>query len=664
MCGIAGVMALTGILPPQIRGAVPAMTDTLLHRGPDGEGFFSDPVAALGHRRLAIIDREGGRQPLSNEDGSCWVVFNGEIYNHHDLRHLLTARGHTFRTRSDTEAIVHAYEEFGASCVDHLEGMFAFAVYDQRNRQLLLARDRLGEKPLFYAEFGGVLHFASEIKALRASPAWDGALDFEQLESYLSLGYFLGPDTVYRKVRKLLPGHCLSVRHDHVTVRRYWDIERFDDWVGTEDEAVALLDAQILEHVRERLESDVPLGAFLSGGIDSGLVVSCMAESHTEAIVTTSVGFGESAYDELGLAALTARRYSTDHHAHVISHQIDEAFDAVVRAFDEPFADSSSLPTWYLSREARRYVTVALSGDGGDEAFGGYDFRYVPHGVEQMVRRFLPSPALRRAVGWCGARWPRRSWMPRAMRLGTHLENIGDDSEAAYYSDLCIVKPDSARALMGRPPTRNPRESPVYEAVTAPYRQCGSSNVVQRAEYADLKVYLTNDVLVKVDRMSMQHGLEVRCPMLDHRLVELAFRLPQSIKRADRRGKHLLKQVAAKRLPTSVARAPKHGFSAPMDSWMRGPLAGQFKDEVLRKSSHIESMLNVAYIRRALGEHERGESDQSSLLWAVWVLERWAALNSDSPATLNPVPQRSNVGSAMLSPAPRRAATDRTHSAP
>ena len=632
MCGIAGVMALTGMLPPQVRAAVPAMTETLRHRGPDGEGFFSDPVAALGHRRLAIIDREGGRQPLSNEDGSCWLVFNGEIYNHRDLRNVLTARGHTFRTRSDTEAIVHAYEEFGVSCVDHLDGMFAFALYDQRNRQLLLARDRLGKKPLFYAEFGGVLHFASEIKALHASPAWDGTIDFEQLESYLSLGYFLAPGTVYRKVRKLLPGHCLCVRREHVAVRRYWDIERFDDWAGTEDEAVALVDDQIRERVRDRLESDVPLGAFLSGGIDSGLVVSFMAESHPGTVVTISVGFGDAAHDELGLAALTARRYSTDHHAHVISDQIDEAFDAVVRAFDEPFADSSSLPTWYVSREARRHVTVALSGDGGDETFGGYDFRYIPHGVEQVVRQLLPSAALRRAVGSCGAVWPRRSWMPRALRLGTYLENIGDDPEAAYYSDLCILKPDRARALMGRATGRDPRDSAVYDAVTAPYRQCASSNVVQRAEYADLKVYLPNDVLVKVDRMSMQHGLEVRCPLLDHRLVELAFRLPQSIKRADRRGKHLLKRVAAKRLPAALVRAPKHGFSAPVGSWLRGPLARRFQDEVLRKSSHVETIVNASYIRRAFVEHQRGESDQSSLLWVVWVLERWAAAGL-SPAS-------------------------------
>jgi asparagine synthase (glutamine-hydrolysing) len=623
MCGIAGAAAISGPLPPEVKAALPAMTNAIRHRGPDGEGFYTDEHVALGHRRLAIIDRFGGDQPIANEDGTVWIVFNGEIYNHHAVREELQARGHRFRTRSDTEVIVHAYEEFGVGCLDRLEGMFAFAVYDSRRHELLLARDRLGKKPLFYAVFDGVLHFASEIKAIRESPQWDGSIDFDQLESYLSLGYFIAPSTVYRHVRKLEPGHWLQIKDGSIRTGKYWDVECFDDWSGTEDEAVATIDEQITERVRERLESEVPLGAFLSGGIDSGLVVSSMAAAHGE-VITTSVGFGEAAHNELDLAALTAERYGTTHYAHTIAPQLDQVFDGIVSGYDEPFADASSIPTWYVSREARRHVTVALSGDGGDETFGGYDFRYVPHALEDRVRALIPGTHLRRAVGRIGAAWPNHR-LPRQLRFGTYLENVAHGAEASYYADLCFLKPDRARALMGRDATRDPRESAVYDAVTAPYRACPSSSVVQRAEYADLKIYLPNDVLVKVDRMSMQHSLEVRCPLLDRRLVELAFRFPQTLKQADVRGKHLLKRVAATRLPEPLLKAKKKGFTAPIGEWIRGPFAGQFASEVLSGGAHVASLIDVSYVRRAFDEHRRGAADHWYLLWAVWVLERWCA---------------------------------------
>jgi asparagine synthase (glutamine-hydrolysing) len=626
MCGLSGLAAFDRPLPPALKAAIGPMTDALAHRGPDGSGFFTDDRVALGHRRLAIIDRAGGHQPLANEDETCWVVFNGEIYNHADVRRDLVARGHRFRTRSDTETIVHAFEEFGPSCVDHFEGMFAFAVYDTRTGELLLARDRLGKKPLFYAVFDGVLHFASEIAALQQSPAWDGALDFGQLEAYLSLGYFLAPGTVYRHVRKLEPGHILCLSGGRVDVRQYWDVTRFDDWAGSEEDAVALVESELGERVRERLESEVPLGAFLSGGIDSGLVVSCMAEAAGQQVVTTSVGFGESSHNELGLAALTAGRFATTHHAHTIEPRLEEAFDSMIAGLGEPLADASCLPTWYVSREARRHVTVALSGDGGDETFGGYTFRYLPHAFEQRVRQAIGPRALRHAIGAAGARWPRGASVPRPLRLGTFLENIGRDPEAAYFYDLCFLKPEQTRALMGRPPNRDPRDSVVYDAVVAPYRRCPSDSVVQRAEYADLKIYLANDVLVKVDRMSMQHSLEVRAPLLDRRLVELAFRLPQRVKRADRTGKHLLKRVAARRLPPELIHAPKRGFDAPIGAWIAGPLAPAFADDVLRPNAAVASLVDEQYVRRAFEDHRARRADHSYMLWAIWVLERWSAV--------------------------------------
>ena len=469
MCGIAGVAAVSGPLNPDVKAALSAMTAALAHRGPDGDGFFRDDFVALGHRRLAIIDRAGGKQPLSNEDGTCWITFNGEIYNHHALRDRLIGLGHRFRTKSDTEAIVHAYEEFGPACVDELEGMFAFAVYDQRNREVFIARDRLGKKPLFYAVLDGVLHFASEIKAFYASPAWNGDVDLSQLEAYMSLGYFLAPGTVYRHVRKLEPGHWLRLRNGRIDTRRYWDIPTFDTFEGDEGAALASIERMLDERVTERLESEVPLGAFLSGGIDSGLVVSAMAGANGR-VVTTSVGFGDPRHNELEAASATAAHFGTEHHPQLIQPNLDEVLDPMVEAFDEPFADSSCLPTWYVSREARRHVTVALSGDGGDETFGGYDFRYVPHAVENTLRSFMPAASVQRAVGSLGRAWPRTTRLPRPLRLGSFLENIGRDPAAAYYADLCFLKAPAVDSLLGRSVSTDPFASMTYETVTEPYR--------------------------------------------------------------------------------------------------------------------------------------------------------------------------------------------------
>jgi asparagine synthase (glutamine-hydrolysing) len=604
------------------------MTRALSHRGPDAEGYQACGFAAIGHRRLAIIDVARGAQPMSNEDGTCWIVFNGEIYNHGPLRQRLIGLGHQFRTRSDTETIVHAYEEFGPACVDHLAGMFAFAIYDETKHELFIARDRLGKKPLFYTTIDGVLHFASEMKAFFRSPAWRPELDLEQLETYLSLGYFLAPGTAYRNVRKLEPGHWMRLRNGSIEIRKYWDVEQFDDYDADEPAALRELEAQLNDRVRERLESEVPLGAFLSGGIDSGLVVSYMAEAMDRQVITTTVGFGESAHNEISEAGLTAARYNTAHHTHVIQPELEDVFDRIVTAYDEPFADSSTIPTYYVAREARRHVTVALTGDGGDETFGGYDFRYVPHGVESRIRASVPGRSLRQAIGAVGARWPRSPRMPRRLRLGTFLENIGHDPEAAYFADLCFLKPALTRTLMGRAPDRDPRTSVAFEMVTAPYRACRSTHPVQRAQYADLKIYLPNDVLVKVDRMSMQHSLEVRSPLLDHRIVEFGFRLPQRLKRADQGGKHLLKQVAKPRLPPALLQMRKRGFTAPIGAWITGPYAGRFRDEVLGTRSAIAGLLDQTVVRRLFEAHRAGTADHSYALWAVWVLEHWCGAQS------------------------------------
>jgi asparagine synthase (glutamine-hydrolysing) len=636
MCGICGVVALDGELRPDLRSSIGAMAATLHHRGPDGQGVFSDAFAALGHRRLAIIDRTGGHQPMFNEDGSCSVVFNGEIYNHRALRSRLLGLGHTFKTSSDTETILHAYEQYGADCVPMFEGMFAFAVYDSRRRELLIARDRLGKKPLFYAELDGALHFASEIKALRASPAWDPSLDLSELEGYLSLGYVIAPGTVYRSVRKLLPGHWLRVRNGRIETRKYWDIERFDDHPGSGPALENEIEDLLRTAVSDRLESEVPLGAFLSGGIDSGLVVSFMAESLGRGVTTTTVGFGEAAHNELDAAGVTAARFETEHHVEIVEPRLDDVLDRIVDGFDEPFADVSAVPTFHVAGMAKRHVTVVLSGDGGDEAFSGYSFRYAPHAIESVARSMLPGAPGRAAAAWLGARWPRR--VPRLLRWGTQLENIARDPASAYFSDLCAVKPHIARQLLGLPGLRDPRNSGVYDAVTEPYRRCRSTSAVQRAQYADLKIYLANDVLVKVDRMTMQHSIEVRCPLLDHRLIELAFRIPTRVKMPQLRSKHLLRQLARKRLPPELARLPKRGFSAPIAEWIAGPCASMFQHDVCRPGAGVASLVDTSYVRRLFNEHRTGRANHGQALWTVWMLARWFERTSRQPSMPTPAP--------------------------
>lgn len=624
VCGISGLVCLDGDLSPEVAAAITPMTDRLHHRGPDGAGYFHAPWVALGHRRLAIIDRAGGDQPMPNEDRTVWIVFNGEIYNHHELRHELEARGHRFRTQSDTEAIVHAYEEYGDACVERLDGMFAFAIADLRRRRVLLARDRLGKKPLVYATFNGVLHVASEMKAIKASPLWNGDRDLDSIEGYLSLGYFVAPATAYRHVRKLEPAHTLAADGARLSMHQYWDLRTFDTDARAERALVDEVGARLAAAVSRRLESEVPIGAFLSGGIDSGLVVSYMAEAMGRSPVTASVGFNHAAHNELESAGLTADHFATRHTTETVEPKLEDVLDPIVRSFDEPFADPSAIPTYYVSRMARRHVTVALSGDGGDEAFGGYSWRYIPHALEAQARRLMPGTAARKAAAWLGARWPRSRAFPRPFRLGNVLENLGRDPAGAYYADLCFLKPQDARALIGKAPTRDPADSPVYEQVTRPYRDCPSESAVQRAQYADLKVYMPNDPLVKVDRMSMANSLEIRCPLLDHRLIELAFQIPSHRKMSNSHSKLLLRALAARRLPKTILNLPKRGFTAPIGSWLAGPYAEQFRGDVLGPAARSRSIVDTGQVARLFDAHRAGRADHSFALWAVWMLERWA----------------------------------------
>ncbi len=622
MCGLAGAFALEGPLPPEMPRAVRAMTRRLAHRGPDGEGFIDRQQASFGHRRLAVIDLAGGAQPLANEDETCWILFNGEVYNHRTLRPQLEAAGHRFRTSSDTETIVHAWEEYGPACVERLEGMFVFAILDERRRELFIARDRMGKKPLYYAVLDGVLHFASELPALTASPSWKGDLDLSGLEGYLSLGYFLAPHTPFADVWKLPPAHTLHVRDGRLAMRRYWDVTGFDSDQRDESVLIDAVDETLGTAVTDRLESEVPLGAFLSGGIDSGLIVSYMAEALGDRLVTTTVGFSDSAHNELAAARLTAGHVKARHFEHVIEPALDEVLGPATIGCGEPLADSSAIPTWYVSREARTHVTVALSGDGGDETFAGYDFRYVPHVLESQARRVLPGSPGRRLAQWTARAWPRGRGVPRALRAGTLLDNLSRDPASAFFVDLCFLKPAATRRLLGLAASDD-CDTAAHALVTDVYRRCPSNSPLTRAQYTDLHVYMPNDPLVKVDRMSMAHGLEVRSPLLDRRVVELAFNLPPHLRQRGRTGKWVLRELAKRRLPPSLASMPKRGFTAPVGAWLAGPYAGLYESEMFAADARTATLIDRAVLREWFDAHRAGRADHSYVLWATWVLERW-----------------------------------------
>jgi asparagine synthase (glutamine-hydrolysing) len=621
---------MQGPLAPEVRAAIGPMTRLLQHRGPDGEGYFEGIEAVLGHRRLAIIDRAGGAQPMTNETRTAWIVFNGEIYNHHSLREQLTDRGHHFETRCDTEVILHAYEEFGPSCVEHLEGMFAFAIYDTRTHELFAARDRVGKKPLYYALLGGVLHFASEIKSITLSPLWDDRIDHSMLEGYLSLGYIPAPNTIYSAVKKLPPAHWLRMRDGVIEVRRYWDIREFDTDRRDPTKLADDLEGLLHQAVGDRLESEVPLGVFLSGGIDSAVVSSLLAELSATPPVTVSVGFGDRESSELDDAQATAQLIGSNHHAEIVEPVLNDVLGTVVRAFDEPFADPSAIPTYYAAMAAKRHVTVALTGDGGDEAFGGYDLRYFPHRIEAQIRAFLPGSIGRRAFQRLGAHWPSHPMLPRVTRLSNLMQNLGSDPADAYYRDLCFTKPAVVNRLLGRPQANGRFDGQIYEAITATYRSCPSSDAVQCAQYADHHIYLPNDVLVKVDRMSMLHGLEVRCPMLDRRILELAFRIPAQQKTKWPRGKRLLRAIAARRVSTACATRPKRGFDAPLQRWTRADYSTQVERDLLGGTSMVKTLLDPTVIRELFAEHRRGARDHSHALWTMWMLEWWYRVRRQS----------------------------------
>jgi asparagine synthase (glutamine-hydrolysing) len=631
MCGIAGFAESTfGGRPAQGSQRLEAefnlvhrMCDVIRHRGPDDEGIHVEPGLGLGMRRLSIIDLAGGRQPIHNETSTVWVVFNGEIYNYLELRAELEALGHRFYTSSDTESIVHAYEQWGEGAFRRLRGMFGIALWDEPKRTLLLARDRAGQKPVHYTERGGRLYFGSEIKSLLAAGAVDPALNPAALDHYLAFLYTPRDASIFEGVRKLPPGHYLRWRDGRAEIEQYWSVSAEETFRGSEDEAVEALGGVLQDAVRSHLVSDVPLGAFLSGGVDSSAVVGMMARASSRPVKTFSIGFDDPAFDELEHARTVARHFGTDHHEFVVKPDGLSILEDLISHFDEPFADSSAIPTWYVSEIARRHVTVVLSGDGGDELFGGYD-RYLPHPRVAAFDR-LPVPGLRSAAALA---WPL---LPHGAKGKNFLRHVAKDPAGRYVDSIAMFQADE-RAALYAPGVRASLAADSEAALARHFdrfRRLPHESGMMRF---DFETYLPEDVLTKVDRMSMAHSIETRVPMLDNLVIDFAASLPAAFKIRHGRRKHILKETLRPMLPPGILDRKKQGFGIPLGAWFRGGLTGLFSDVLDAPRTRQRGYFEPAFVSRLLKEHLAGERDHSLRLWQLLVFELWHRQYLDTAA--------------------------------
>jgi asparagine synthase (glutamine-hydrolysing) len=616
MCGIAGVINSE-------RGGVEATTihrmcQAIVHRGPDDEGIFVKDGAGLGVRRLSIIDVAGGQQPVFNEDQSICIVYNGEIYNFSELRLGLESRGHRFHTRSDTEVIVHLYEEMGRHCVQKLRGMFAFAIYDARNRRLLLARDRLGIKPLHYAFVDGSLLFASEIKSILAVAPNLATIDQRALWQYCYFGYIPDPATAFARIRKLLPGHILEFEGGKVNVDKYWELPQYSTHPPpNEEDCLQELQHRLAEAVRLHLLADVPLGALLSGGTDSSTVVALMARASSRPVKTFSIGFRHADFNEAPHARIVAERFGTEHHELILEPNVVETVESLTQSLEEPFGDSSMLPTYYVSRLARQYVTVALSGDGGDEAFAGYE-RYHIH-LRQRNIGWLPQWAGRFYRKQLHARLPsgapgrNLAYSISLPWAEGYLEGI---SLQAFDREMDLLSDDFRAAALGGADSMCGFRKYLDEA---PAR-----DPLGRVLYLDTKTYLPGDILTKVDRMSMLNSLEVRVPILDHLFIEWVTGLPPEWKMRGAKQKYIFNKLAERvGVPKEVLNRPKQGFALPLRHWMRNELKDLIVSVLLDSSTFQRGYFNPQGVRRLLDEHFQGRRDHSARIWRFLMFELW-----------------------------------------
>ncbi|HEY8205750.1 MAG TPA: asparagine synthase (glutamine-hydrolyzing) [Pyrinomonadaceae bacterium] len=620
MCGIAGFVSRYEHRDQRAADEVlDRMCRVITHRGPDDQGTFVNHEVALGMRRLSVIDLAGGHQPMFGCADRFAIVFNGEIYNFQELQAELEKQGHRFRTHSDTEAILHAYEQQGASCVDQLRGMFAFAIWDKREGELFVARDRAGKKPLYYTiSAEGTLIFGSELKSLREHPEFRGEIDAQALDAYLTFGYVPDSLTIFRGVHKLAPGHYLKFKRGRISVHKYWDFpcdQSLQDHARSEHDWIEELQALLDEAVRVRLIADVPLGAFLSGGIDSSAVVGLMARHTGQPVKTFSIGFNEDSYNELKYARIAAQKFGTDHHEFIVTPDICDVVDELVWHFDEPFADSSAIPTFMVSKLAREHVTVALSGDGGDELFAGYT-RYATHRrrdrfsyLPRFIRRGLMQGLSRR--------------LPHGATGRNFLYQAGSESLDCYLEQVSVFSGLNKPHLYTEDFRRQLDGDGSFALFRDHARRVHSSDPLDTLLYLDAKTYLPGDILAKVDRMSMAVSLETRTPLLDHKLIELVSRIPAELKMKGFETKYIFKRAVADFVPKEILNRQKQGFGVPIVEWINRELRERIRDTFADAQTRQRGYIEPQYVDVLLDEHERGRRDHSTALWSLFVLELW-----------------------------------------
>ncbi len=620
MCGIAGYWGSDNRPAP---GAwLARMCERLAHRGPDAYGEYVNGAVALGHRRLSIIDLSGGGQPMGNEDGTLQIIFNGEIYNFQELRRELIGKGHQFATRSDTEVLVHLYEEEGERLPERLNGMFAFAIWDGRRQEMFLARDRMGKKPLYYttAIAGMRIAFASELKALIELPGCPDTIHPKAVQDFLCFSYIPDPETIYRDVFKLEPGHSITVTRNGHRIRRYWRPEFAIQRLEKLDDAVEEIRALARDAVAGRMISDVPLGAFLSGGVDSSAVAGLMAEQAGGRVKTFSIGFTDKRFDELDYARIAATRHGTDHHEQVVTPQMFEMLDKLVEHFDEPFGDSSAIPMLYLSRMTRQHVTVALSGDGADELFGGYR-RYYFGVLEQRLRAMFPR-WFRQSVIRIGAKYyPKFDYLPQVFRAKTLLSNLARENGDAYFTSMTAFRDEGLRAILSGQLRRDATGYCPRGAYRKRFESVSHLDPLQQMQWVDWHTYLPGDILVKADRATMAYSLESRSPWLDYRLAELAARLPLGLKVQGRNGKYVFKKAMEPYVPPELLHRRKMGFSVPLASWFRTSLKPLFEKVALGDGAG--GLLDTATLGNIWTEHQSGLHNHDKKLWNVLMLALW-----------------------------------------
>lgn len=620
------------------------MANTIQHRGPDGQGFFvngrqpeyssitlegfhsieGNGNVGLAHRRLSIIDLKSGRQPLCNEDGTIWVTYNGEIYNFRTLKRELLQRGHQFKTDCDTEVIVHGYEEWGEGCVDHFRGMFAFGIWNSNNDTLFLVRDRLGIKPLYYHLDKEKIIFGSEIKAILAAGDIPRKLNEQALSDYFNLLYIPAPKSIFETIKKLPAGHTITIKKGKPSEpRQYWDLSfaKINSTLSEEEWCEKII-TKLEESTQLRMLSDVPLGAFLSGGVDSSAVVALMSGLTDSPVKTSSIGFDDTKFNELAYAKKVVKKYQTDHYQQIVKADAVNLLEKLVWHYDEPFADSSAIPTYLVSKITKERVTVALSGDGGDENFAGYR-RYYFDLLENNIRQKIPAFLRGTVIKVLAQTYPKADWLPRVFRAKTLLTNLTMSPMEAYYNSMSWFGPFKNSIL-----------SPELQSSLGQYSsaelfsihgdQCDSQDPLSTIQYVDMKTYMVDDILTKVDRASMANSLEVRVPLLDHEFMELVATIPSSLKLKGKQGKYLLKKSLEPLLPNSILYRPKMGFSIPLATWLRTDLKSLFEDTVLTPDPSISQYIHSATIKKMWEKHQSGLNNFASELWAILFFATWS----------------------------------------